>query len=342
MKPLRLLTAGVIAALALPASGAGPKEKYFSHHDWELACDNTRSCRAAGYSPEGTDGAGMSVLLERNAGAAQPVRATVQLSTTDETFAQPASIAMYINGHALGTVQLSAESATGSLSPGQTEALIAALRKDSKLEWRGSGSTWSLSGKGATAMLLKMDDLQGRLGTPGALVRKGGKPETGVLSALPAPVVEAAPVATAGVKFPPAQQDTLRKLLRRTVKEGECELLGESDIEAWRLGADRLLVSAVCWRGAYNEGSGYWVINSKAPYAPVLVTDLGTGYADGVISASHRGRGLGDCRSMDDWTWDGMRFVHTLQATTGMCRMVALGGAWELPTLTAEVRRGAR
>ena len=50
---------------------------------------------------------------------------------------------------------------------------------------------------GASAVLLKMDEVQGRVGTPGALVRRGAKPESSVMAPVPAPVVKAVvPVAT--------------------------------------------------------------------------------------------------------------------------------------------------
>ena len=50
-----------------------------------------------------------------------------------------------------------------------------------------------------------------------------------------------------------------------------------------------------------------------------------------------KGRGLGDCWSADEWAWDGHAFVHTRQATTGMCKYVVLGGAWDFPTIVADV-----
>ncbi|WP_373889672.1 DUF1176 domain-containing protein [Massilia sp. MB5] len=55
-----------------------------------------------------------------------------------------------------------------------------------------------------------------------------------------------------------------------------------------------------------------------------------------------QGRGLGDCWSHEEWAWDGQQFHATLKRTTGMCRMVALGGPWELPTLVTEVRHRAK
>ena len=48
----------------------------FSHEDWELACDNTGTCRAAGYHTDGNSFERMvSVLLTRKAGTNTPVKA---------------------------------------------------------------------------------------------------------------------------------------------------------------------------------------------------------------------------------------------------------------------------
>ena len=43
---------------------------------------------------------------------------------------------------------------------------------------------------------------------------------------------------------------------------------------------------------------------------------------------------------LERWTWDGNGFVHTASATTGMCKLIAAGGPWELPTIVTEVKKG--
>ncbi len=52
----------------------------------------------------------------------------------------------------------------------------------------------------------------------------------------------------------------------------------------------------------------------------------------------HKGRGLGDCWQLDSWTWDGEEFNHTDSRSTGMCRLIAPGGPWSLPTIVTDVR----
>ena len=332
----------LLATLALPALAGEPAGIHFTHHDWEVACDNTRTCRAAGYQSEETAGPAISVLLERKAGPRQPVKALLQTGTYDENAPEPKRApTLRIDGKPLGEPDL-ADDGNYRLTAAQTAALLAALPKNSKLQWTDGTTTWTLSGKGAAAVLLKMDEFQGRLGTAGALVRKGAKSEDAVLAPLPAPEVSPASAGSTEVNLAPAARTALLRELRGTLGADDCDALQADQLMALRLTTDKLLIQVPCWAGAYNEGSAYWVTNKAAPYAPTLVTLAASDYAAGTISASQKGRGLGDCWSKQEWTWDGRRFAPTLAATTGMCRLVAAGGAWELPTWVARVTRGLR
>jgi hypothetical protein len=323
----------------------------FWHDDWELVCDNTGTCRAAGYQSDDDESA-VSVLLTRKAGPRQPVTAELMIGnySDEDTLAEFPSVfklSMRINGQDLGQVSMHKDSPVANLSARQTGALLASLARTSAIEWRAGEHRWRLSDKGAAAVLLKMDDFQGRLGTPGALIRKGTLSEDKVLPPLPAPVVLAGKVS----KPRPGDEalagkmaNALRKSLRATVKEDDCPDLLEGghgkDEELFvnRLTDTKLLVSTQCWAAAYNTGDGYWVVDATPPYHAVLVTVSGSDYSDGSISGSQKGRGLADCMGLDTWTWDGTRFVHTDESTTGMCKMIAPGGAWSLPTLVTDVR----
>jgi hypothetical protein len=317
----------------------------FQHLDWELACDNTRTCRAAGYHAEEGRNRPLSVLLERRAGPAEAFAVRLRLGDADDGIDLPALLAMQVDGRALGKVELKGGESIGSLSPSQAQALLRAVAGAGKVSWRAGGRSWTLSGRGASAVLLKMDEFQGRLGTPGAAMRKGSRPERDVLPPLPAPVVTAAPVA-AGELAPPGKEEErmLLATLRKTSGNEDCADLeaiatGESTFTYAPLTPTTMLVSARCWRGAYNEGHGYWVANRTPPFSPQAVTQSGTDYDKGVIGAAHKGRGIGDCWGHDEWVWDGRRFAHTASSTTGMCRGIAPGGGWTLPTLVSRVRR---
>jgi hypothetical protein len=319
---------------------------YFQHENWELACDNTLTCRAAGYQADDDD-TGITILLTRAAGPNSPVHAQLQLADTASPY--PPAVAMRIGARALATVRLD-DNARGRLSAAQTAALLPALLKDAPITWSAKSAHWTVSTRGANAVLLKMDEFQGRPGTPGALVRKGTRAESSVLPALPTPELVAAPVDDAKADnrlVPLAQRASLLAELRKTLgnrDETRCEDFDENGSHAekltiYGLTPGKLLVSLGCYQAAYNSGDAYWVINRQAPYSPILVTNTGSDYARGQIFFTQRGRGIGDCTSSDTWTWDGRQFVHSASESTGMCKEIAAGGAWELPTLVTKVNK---
>jgi hypothetical protein len=346
----------VVAVCAVPvAAAADPSvdaaragelpQVRFNHLDWELACDNTRTCRAAGYQLDDGDTPPVSVLLQRKAGPGEPIVAELRLGDADDTALTPPLLAMRIDGRSLGTVVMERSESSSTLSRSQAAALVKAVAASGKVVWQGGGQSWTLSGRGAAAVLLKMDQFQGRLGTRGAAIRKGVRPDDEVLPPLPPQLVKRARVPHGEVR--PIGREAERRLLavlRKTVGGDECADLaaivtGENAFVFAPLARDKMLVGARCWRGAYNEGYGYWVVNSSAPFSAQPVTLLGSDYENGVIRAVHRGRGIGDCYASDTWVWDGKRFVHSESLTTGMCRGITAGGAWVLPTLVSEVKR---
>ena len=341
-------------ASALPGLGVAADKPGigFSHKDWELACDNTGTCRAAGYQVEGAEPA-VSLLLVRDAGAKQAVSAKIQLgSYTESDVALAANVSHLViksGGRKLGTIDLVPGAQSSPLTGATLAVILPALLQSSSVVFSSGKQDWTLSTAGASAVLLKMDEAQGRIGTVGALVRKGGKPENGVPQPSVAPVVIAAAVPKHNDKdllLPAAQRAALLKELRKTSSREDCEGLypsedGEkaNELGAHRLSRTKLLVSTVCETYAYNQSGMFWVVNAAPSFDPVSAGGDASGYEDGEISASHKGRGLGDCWSSAVYTWDGRQFVWTNESTTGMCRLVAPGGAWELPTYVKTVRR---
>lgn len=352
----RLLLGAAMAVIGASHGATAPDKPEsltFDHHDWTLACDNTRTCRAAGYQSE--DGAmdemplPVSLLLTRAAGAGTRVESELAVDPGENGNA-PRSVRLRIDGRDLGRVPLARNEATGRLSAAQTAAVLAVLARSSRIGVESDdGRRWTLSDRGASAVLLKMDEFQGRLGTPGALVRKGTRSESGVRAALAAPVVRIPRLAAAK----PGDAALATSAALRAAIEAAPVPEEQSCGDAWRaremdrafevvrLDAHRLLVSRGCWMAAYNVGVGYWVVRDRPPFRPVLVTTSGSDYADGQISSSQKGRGIGDCWSTAQWSWNGDRFVQTREATTGLCRGFA-GGAWSLPTLVSDVRRDGR
>lgn len=352
MRPLSIafpLLAATLLGAPLPHAHAdGPvRGLTFAHQDWYLACDNTRTCRAAGYQAgdaHAPDARPVSLLLVRRAGPDEPVHAQLALEHGDRGPPR-APLSLRIDGRDAGRLATDGGD-TARLSPSQLAALLAALQRSTRIAIvAGDGHQWQLSDRGATAVLLKMDEFQGRLETRGALVRKGDRDDTGVLPPLPAPVVRIPPLpATTPADTALASSPALRDALRASLPGGtDCAGLDmdEEDappLELVPLAPGKLLASTRCWLAAYNAGIGYWVVNARPPFAPRLVTTSGSDYHDGRIAAAQKGRGLGDCWWTAEWSWDGRAFVQTSEADSGPCRGFA-GGAWDMPTLVGEVVR---
>ncbi len=343
--PIALLLV-LAAPVALPAYAV---ETSFDHEDWQLVCDNTRTCRVAGYQ---SDDAGMpvSVLFTRSAGAGTAVAGRVALGDGWEDSvldALPAQfrVALWIDGEQHGERTLAKDALEADLTAAQTAALLKALARDTRIEFRAGKIVWALSDRGAAAVLLKMDEFQGRIGTVGAVLRKGKQTEAKVLPPLPAPVVKAAaltPAKPADARFIKDHGDAVRKALRSATDEDACEDLhktGEEQeaLEVVRLTKTKLLVSTRCWLAAYNAGSGYWIVNDTPPYRPELVTSDASDFDNGILISTQKARGLGDCWGGEQWTWNGTGFVQTAASSTGLCKGFA-GGAWQLPTLVTEIR----
>ncbi len=154
-------------------------EIHFVHNDWEVSCDNSLTCRAAGYSYEGEEPTA-SILLTREAGENKSVTGQVGIGDYDnhellKKFPDPFIISLYINDIDYGDIIINKSNLTSNLSTEQVIALIKSMKNKSKIEFveNDHNITWHVSDSGAYAAFLKMDEIQGRLNTPSAIVRKG-------------------------------------------------------------------------------------------------------------------------------------------------------------------------
>ncbi len=322
----------------------------FSRLDWELVCDNTRTCRAVGYNAADGNGPPVSLLLTRAAGPDQPVDAEFRTERLDDMPDKPegAPLTLAIAGRPAGTLVARRDRPAGALSRAQVDALLPALLAPlpagvDVLALSGAGGTWRVSGAGATAVLLKMDDVQGRIGTPGALVRKGGKPEASVPPALPAPRVDARPLPSSFVP-PAARLSALAAELRKERAGQDCEGLDPTEpleLSARRPSAGKMLVTALCHAGSRSHVYALWSVNAVPPYAPVLVADDITDFSTDKVRSLHA---MHECASAEERSWTGRALVLTRAHTSGQCagRLFPYG-AWQLPTFVTDVRlTGAR
>ncbi|MBP2280953.1 hypothetical protein H4W00_001766 [Psychrobacter sp. PL19] len=326
----------------------------FNYQDWQVVCDNTRTCRLAGYQAENDSEFPVSILLTRRAGVNASVDGKVKLGGAKENSSKALMqlgnrhrISLFINDKDLGeTKPFSAAAGDADLTTSQVAALLEALTKSSKIELVLRNSRWQLSDKGATAVMLKADEAQGRVGTASAFVNNesGRKSNNGILASEPAPslrlVIPDTKAISSSNKSFSMKSSQLSTLMQDTMKDASSDCPNLFDKSPWRvsrLNNTQLLAQHSCWTGAYNTGTGVWLLNDSKPHKPTLVTSSATDYSNGKISSVQKGRGIGDCVSRTDWLWTGNRFVKSHESTTGLCRLIEAGGAWQMPTYVSEV-----
>ena len=364
-KIMAFMTIGLFSLPAVASDAYGdPFEGWgFVKDDWQVVCDNTLTCRAAGYADESIFDTPASILLTVIPKKALPIAQIQFLSqTSDKTYH---SVELWLNGKNQGMLQPDADGSAYDLTTKQTQQLLSHSRQNTKIEIRAGDKNWSISDKGMSAVLLKLDEVQGRIGTPLALVSKNNPNRQTPKSAKPKPIIKKA------FSYSEKDNKTLsaskqayfqvninqwvniddEQLMGSDEVMGDCELINPKTDAYQRTqeyGADRLdwtftpvdathtLASHLCWQGAYNESSGYWLINHDKPSKPKLITTAGNDYSDGEIWATHKDRGLGDCWNHAIWVWNGQTFAKSEDSSSGMCRGFA-GGAWDLPTYVSEV-----
>ncbi|WP_216937846.1 DUF1176 domain-containing protein [Acinetobacter sp. BY484] len=315
---------------------------HFSHKDWEIACDNTGTCRAAGYQSDQDIDLPVSVLLERAAGANSGIKAQVRilpLATTTTT----REVQMQIANTAYGMIGLNREG-IGQPSTAQTRALLKAVQGTSPVIFKNAQTHWTLSTAGASAVLLKMDAFQHRLSTTSALIKPGKKSCQAVLKAAAIPQVVISKYQSGKItqaKLNTAASQQMIRKLKATTNEDQCDLLfsqrflSDDAMTIYPINAQNQLIQIPCWRGAYNMGSGFWLMDQNKQLKQ-LVTTSGETFSQGQIFSGHKVRGLGDCRSQDQWAWNGRKFVKSFSSLTVQCKGFA-GGAWNLPSYVSIV-----
>ena len=338
MKKVLLLTLLSVAAMATSIKGIG------NYQDWDLVCDNTGTCRMAGYQDESSDP--VSILFTRAAGENAAVEGKFTIlpfGEADRDVQVGQDIEIWLNGKSLGKVKHISDDAPDKLTEEQTKALLSGLKKESEIRLTYGKTTLKVSDKGAAAAMLKMDEFQQRLNTPSALIRQGQEKHA-VLAPQAAPKVEAVSVnnrKTIELKRGEKQFNHVLALLR---KANSCddEDITSQDITLYPLTQNKVLAEALCVRGAYQGTNYYAVLDNKLSKVEQVLAeqynraeyDEKQGYA--FVRGTYKGRGVGDCWSSQDAVWNGKIFIRTSEWTTGSCKGFP-GGAWQLPTFVSDI-----
>lgn len=296
----------------LVAAAAGPQiAELKTYKDWIVGCDNGLLCQAAAMMPEGGEPAATLSVRRGPEGSAAPV---VWLHTWEGEAAD-----LVADGKPLNVRLRKNEDDAYVVDPANAVRLLDALRAAKSVDVVDSAgkSSGKLSVDGATAALLYMDDRQHRLGTRGALVHRGDRPD----SSVPAPPELPVRYSAKGSSKPPARLSD--QFVAKVRAEHDCA--EETDPEL--VSHDRLddrhtlaMITLRCESGAYNYISENFVIPDGGAPQPAKFDDESTQEGDLLyynlywdpdtrrLDAGFKGRGIGDCGSRQRYVWDGEMF----------------------------------
>lgn len=353
MKIKRLILLS-LCLVGSPAFAESLKGIEFYKGNWDLVCDNTGTCRAAGYGEVEYPAA---ILLTREAGKEAAVSGKLVL---DSELSVTRPVSLFLNGTSLGTVHLNSDG-KGELSSAQLNALLKNVQSNNIIQVKYQQHEWRISDLGMTAVLLKMDDFQKRVNTPSALVRKGNRSHA-VLEPQPKPRIRAGQIPQSGaytISPSLAEYERVMNVLyaasKKEMEEDDiCPTIAPEtrpkdaeyaqNIHIYPLNDSQVLLTAQCHSGAYQSSDFVAILNKNLNQVEVIVGDDYGGLADtfdpktGELSAGFKGRGIGDCWIRKTEVWDGKRFILAEESTTGGCHGF-LGGAWVMPVFVSDVIR---
>jgi hypothetical protein len=327
----------VVASLAAIATFAKHKEGQgtsFVYKNWELVCDNMRTCHAIGYHSNEANDTPVSIMLTRSAGPGAVVKAQINVGG-DAFKGDPGKLESDTlkPGIVLPRIE---EGQRQTIAAADVPKLIASILKDKTIAVISKDATAVLSLDGATAVLVKMDEYQGRIDTPGAITKKGKKSESSVLPPIAAPTVRIA-TAPATTKSDYALLKPIEKRLDLKSDQLECNKSSEKSIAVARLTTTQLLFSVSCGIGAYNYTTKNWIVRDKAPFDPQATANGEFDPRDSSVVETMKGRGVGDCIYKTQHHFDGTQFVLTRESGDS-CKGFP-GGAWGLQSYVTRLVR---
>ena len=323
MRNLLLLATLVLLAAAAPIP-AVPIYREFGR--WLVACDNTRACVARGFD----ETTRAELDLTRAAG-----NSPASLAFSAENPISVEEMRMDGKPIALAVPPWSGKGGAPSTDDAAAiAAFIAAARSGHVVTLDATTSTDDLPRTvpldGFSAALLLVDAVQGRPGTPTALIAAKGNAVPP-----PAPPLPAAPKWTPTQPLTPVEARRLRQQAAHLPSPSfdPCEVKDPPDV--YPLDATHALAIRPCYLAAYQGSSVVAVLlRGGGPALPVklalpgLPQDASDGPdmvdpsfdpATGALSSTSKGRGLADCGSNETWVWSSGGFRLKALDYQGMC-----------------------
>ncbi|KRG52181.1 hypothetical protein ARC02_14215 [Stenotrophomonas africana] len=342
-----LLLASLTMASVAPA--AEPAGTSWVEGDGVMACDNTRTCRLAAYGPLAP--LMLSALIERSGGPRTAVSARLSMAeggedapSTPAAVAPEGTLRLHVDGKDLGAIGHSEALDSGLELPTRyVTAMIEALLAGKRVEMSdASGHAWPLSDRGIRTLLLKMDEAQGRLDTPGALVRKGSLPESKVPAAVAAPPLKAPPLLVEAQESDAQlaeRADLLQQLQPVAAAGNACDRMSSRQLRIERVDASHVLALLNCATDRNIVPAGSWLIRDRPPFSPTLITPstlfplypYAVFLEEGVVTATNA------CGTNRHWAWDGSRLVLSATYLGDDCSTRSRRH-WALPTYVTDVQ----
>lgn len=289
--------------------------------DWTMGCDNGHACTAMSlipddWEPEWDDY--FQVTLKRD--AERP--AAVRINWDNET---NGDLTLLVDGRVIATRVTQDMALTSAMTDAMLRGRTLTLRN-------GDGTTVQASLAGITASLLAIDDVQGRVRTPTAMVRRGRMLMQAAVPALP--VI----VRPATAEVPPRTLSVAAASALIGEDNAVCDYAPPlAEPEAHRLDPTHslVLISHPCGNGAYNYFTSAVIVDETGAARPALfeidpgmgddepgnvIVNVGYDPAGRTITAYAKGRGIGDCSTISDFAWDGTRFALSAQFRMDECR----------------------
>lgn len=336
------LAFAAVAGVAAAAPAATPHASVYRQiKDWTLVCDNTRYCEAKGL----VEGNHATMRIEREAGPNSGINLVIDalgdLRPDALLVDDKPTVLQQIAWNRGGRRDLSEAQLT--VSQAAARRALAPLIDGLRLSLGEPAQNASISLVGLKAALLAMDELQGRLDTPGALIRTGPLAETRVAPAQSLPYLPIRPVLPLSA---PSGYLAAVRTDRAAAIAADCtpELAKPRD-EARALNAAEMLVFLECRRGAYqSEFLAYRVSRDDAKQARPLALPVAAGIdhvfgttlsqpewdlESGTLTVGAKGRGVADCGYWAKWRFTEAGFVLAEFHEQRVCA----GRPWDWPAL---------
>jgi hypothetical protein len=326
-----------LASISVAEEGKGPVlATQHVFQDWATACDNGGLCRAVSLQGEKNDAPNLRIVITPPADAKAPIVIEFYPAPSSGSnnavslFVDKAQVLKEQPADKDGAFYLTGKKAT-EIARILTRGKIATIRDKS------GAIVGAASLKGSNAALRKMDMLQGRDGTSGAIAARGTKKFRGKAFAPPMISVEkpgpedSTPEVTAIVAL--AESSACAKE-RSDVSEDRAYSLGNGG------GVARALVLIECGRGPYNVTSAAYVgeqkpdkswqfapakfdlppVPSSKPSAHQFVVNADWDASKRILGSNAKSRAINDCGLDTSYVWDGK--IFRLVEATGMevCR----------------------